>query len=268
VNERQQNEPKPDRFDLLLRVGGFAVVAYVVLVIVSGALARLDPVVRSAFAVFAAGFAANFLASSRFARGSFADFGLGWQAGSARQFVAGVGIGLGAVTVLVGGAVLAGLARFEQSQPDRTVAWLSIVLLAGVIGEELVFRGYAFQYLLRNFGKRRVIIGSAVLFGLVHLSNPNVQPLGVVNTMLWGALLGFAYTRAETLWLSSGLHFGWNLALALLTSNMSGITIRATAWDLRWSADDLWSGGGYGIEGGLLAAIVALPVFLLLRRVR
>jgi hypothetical protein len=86
--------------------------------------------------------------------------------------------------------------------------------------------------------------------------------------VLWGCLLGYSYTRARSLWLPSGVHYGWNLALALFTSNLSGTTIRATAWDLHWSAGELWSGGAYGLEGGLLATLVAVPVFLLVRRVR
>jgi uncharacterized protein len=268
IVEKQQNEPKPDRFELLLCVGGFAIVAFLALITASSAMARLDPVVRSAFAVLVSGLAANFLISSRFARGRLSDFGLGWQTGSGGQLAAGFAIGVGAVAAIVGAAIFAGLARFEPAHADWSVAWLAVVLVAGVFGEELIFRGYAFQCLLRRFSAPLVIIGSAVLFGAAHLSNSHVQLLGAANTMLWGCLLGYAYTRAGNLWLSSGLHFGWNIALALLTSNLSGITIRATAWDLRWPAGDLWSGGGYGLEGGGLAAIVALPVFLLLRRVR
>ncbi len=265
---RVSDGAKPDRFDILLRVGGFAVVAFAVLVLASSAMARFDPVVRSAFAVFIAGLMANFLLAYKFERGRLEDFGLGRNARSVREFSGGFAIGAGAVSLLIGGADFAGLATFERTQADWSVLWLAAVLLAGAIGEELVFRGYAFQYLGRCWGQPLTILLSAVLFGLAHLSNQNVQVLGAVNTMIWGGLLGYAFTRAGTLWLSSGLHYGWNLALVLLTSNLSGITIRATAWDLRWSAGELWSGGGYGLEGGLLAAIVAVPVFLFLRRVR
>ncbi|MEO5923547.1 MAG: CPBP family intramembrane glutamic endopeptidase [Bryobacteraceae bacterium] len=262
------DEPKPDRFDILLRVGGFVVVAYLVLVLASSMLAPFGTEVRSAFAVLAAGLVANFLVAYKFERGRAEDFGLGVSPGAARHFVSGFAMGGAAVAILVGVAVSAGLAHFEVAQADSSAFWLAAVLVVGVFGEEMVFRGYAFQYLARSWGAPLTILCSAVLFGLAHLSNQNVQVLGAINTMLWGGLLGFAYTRAGTLWLSSGLHYGWNLALVLLTSNLSGLTIRATAWDLRWSAGDLWSGGGYGLEGGLLTAIVALPVFLLLRRVR
>ena len=264
--ERRQNEPT-DYLDVLLRVGGFVLVGYVALVLASSAMARLDAEVRAALSVLLAGLGANLLISFKFERGLPSDFGMGWEPAAPRQFGSGVGIGIVAVAMAVGIAILAGFAHFEAGSADSSAIWLAVVLLVGALGEELLFRGYAFQYLLRAFGPAMVAV-SAVLFGLVHLSNPNVQVFGVINTILWGGLLGYAYTRAGTLWLSLGVHFGWNIALALLTSNLSGITIRATAWDLQWSAGELWSGGGYGLEGGVLAAIVILPVFLLVRRVR
>jgi len=161
-----------------------------------------------------------------------------------------------------------GLAEYHPATAERSPLRLAILLLAAVVGEELLFRGYAFQYLARNWSQTLTILLSGAFFGLAHLANANVEPLGAANTALWGCLLGYSYTRAKTLWLPTGIHFGWNLASVLFTTNLSGTTMKATAWSLRWSASDLWSGGAYGIEGGLLVTIVALPVFWFVRRVR
>ena len=166
------------------------------------------------------------------------------------------------------GAVAAGLASFTPATTTQSLIPLVLLLGVGAFGEEMLFRGYAFQYMLQVWSAPLVVVGAGILFGAMHLANANVQPLGAANTALWGALLAYAYTRSRNLWLSGGTHFGWNLALTLFTSNLSGTTIRATPWDLQWSAGELWSGGGYGLEGGLLATVAALPVFLLLRRVR
>jgi uncharacterized protein len=138
----------------------------------------------------------------------------------------------------------------------------------GVLGEEMFFRGYAFQYLVREWNPTATIVGSGLIFGFAHLFNQNVQLLGAVNTAIWGGLFGYAYLQSRSLWLPAGIHYGWNLALTLATSYLSGTTIRAADWYLRWSTSDLWSGGSYGLEGGLLATIAAVPVFLLVRRVR
>jgi len=268
VNDKVQNEPRPTGFDMLLRLGGFAVVAFFVLIAASGSMAHLDTVTRSTLSVFAAGVVANLLLTLKFEHGRLSDVGLNWEPRSLRNLAGGLALGAGAVLVLVLGAVLSGMAEFESAVIDQSAIWIALLLLIGVVGEELVFRGYPFQYLVRRWNQPATVIGSSLVFGLAHLSNRNVQFLGAANTALWGGLLGYAYARTRSLWLPAGLHFGWNIALALCTSNMSGITIRAAAWSLRWSAGELWSGGAYGLEGGLLATFAALPVFLLVRRMR
>ncbi len=258
-----QNEPKPDLFDVLLRVGGFAVVGFVVLIAASGN--SLDDFTRSALAVFASGLAANLLIVTKFERGRFSDFGLGWPP---RYCAAGFAQGAVALGAVVGTALVLGLAAFAPTVADHSLLLTILLILMGVLGEEMLFRGYAFQYLAREWNASITIVAFGILFGLVHLFNNNVQPIGAANTALWGCLLGYACVRGRSLWLPTGIHFGWNLALTLFTSNLSGLTIRATAWELRWSGSELWSGGNYGVEGGLLATIVALPVFLLVRRIR
>lgn len=259
----KRNEPKPDLFDILLRVGGFAVVGFLVLIASSGN--SLDDFTRSALAVFAAGLAANFAIVFKFEHGRFSDFGLGWPP---RHVAAGFGQGAVALGAIVGTALFAGLAAFTPAVVDHSLPLTILLILIGVLGEEMLFRGYAFQYLAREWSAPGTIVAFGILFGLVHLSNHNVQPIGAANTALWGCLLGYACVRGRSLWLPTGIHFGWNLALTLFTSNLSGLTIRATAWELGWSGSELWSGGSYGLEGGLLATVAALPVFLLVRRMR
>jgi hypothetical protein len=41
-----------------------------------------------------------------------------------------------------------------------------------------------------------------------------------------------------------------------------------TGYALHWNVGELWSGGGYGPEGGLLATLAAAAIFLVVRRVR
>lgn len=259
----------PDRLETALRVGAFAVVAFTVLVLVGSLLPGLDAVTRSAIASLCAGLAANFLLAARFERGVPADFGFAWTARSGRQWVAGFGLGAGAVAAAVAIAVAAGWASYAQDSYDWTPASIVAVLLAGAVGEELVFRGYAFQYLARVWSAPGTVLCSGALFGAAHwLSNPNIAPAGALNTALWGCLLGYACTRTGALWLPAGLHLGWNLALALFTSNLSGLTIKASGWALRWSASERWSGGPYGLEGGLLTTFLAAVVFGLVRRMR
>ena len=134
------------------------------------------------------------------------------------------------------------------------------------MGEELLFRGYAFQLLVRSFGPFATILPTAVIFGLMHSWNPEATPLAIVNTVAWGILLGYAVWRTGALWLPIGLHFGWNVALPLLGSNLSGVTMGVTGYTLVWNVGVLWSGGGYGVEGSLLTTAIVVALFFVLRK--
>jgi hypothetical protein len=137
-------------------------------------------------------------------------------------------------------------------------------LLFGAVGEEMLFRGYAFQVLVHAIGPFATILPMGVVFGLAHSLNQNFTALALLNTILWGVVLGYAFIRSGDLWLPIGLHFGWNWTLPLFGANLSGFTMDVTGYALQWKIGALWSGGAYGPEGGLLtsAIVVALLFFL------
>jgi membrane protease YdiL (CAAX protease family) len=187
----------------------------------------------------------------------------------------GVAGGAGSVVLIVGLALLARLAVIEAvTGAGRTwantailVPYLGVVLLFGAVGEELLFHGYAFQLLVRHAGAFATVLPVGILFGLAHLDNENVTALAIVNTIAWGVLLGCAYLRTRALWMSIGLHFGWNAAMPLVGLNLSGFKMEMTGYALRWRIDDLWSGGAYGLEGGLFTTLIVSMLFFLLYRV-
>jgi membrane protease YdiL (CAAX protease family) len=221
--------------------------------------------------LFAAGAVANAIVVRIYEAGHLSDVGLGWSGSSLREFGSGVGLGAGGAAVILGGALAGGLAGFVPAEasehPWAAVAFTSVLLLFGAMGEEMVFRGYAFQLLIRVAGPFYTIVPTSILFGLAHLLNPNPNVLGIANTMLWGCLLGYAYWRTQALWLPIGLHFGWNVVLPLFGVNLSGLTIGVTGYALEWRVGDLWSGGDYGVEGSVLTTLIVAVLFIALRRV-
>jgi len=142
-----------------------------------------------------------------------------------------------------------------------------IVLAFGAAGEELLFRGYAFQLLVRTMGEFAAVLPVAVLFGIAHIGNQGVTPLAIVNTIAWGVLLGYAFLLTRSLWLPIGLHFGWNGAMPLLGVNLSGFTMGVPGYALHWSMGDAWSGGRYGFEGNPMTTAAVVILFFVLRRI-
>jgi membrane protease YdiL (CAAX protease family) len=161
-----------------------------------------------------------------------------------------------------------GLAWLERD-PERPASlaslfFVSLLLLFGAIGEELLFRGYGFQILVPAFGAAPALAVSSLAFGLVHMSNLNASLPGIMNTIGFGLVLGYAVLRSGDLWAAIGIHWGWNQILPLAGVSLSGFKIGMTGYVLRWRLSDLWSGGAYGPEAGVLttAVIIAILVFL------
>jgi uncharacterized protein len=230
-----------------------------------------DVLVVAALSSFAAGAVANAVLVRGWGSGKPSEFGLGRSRDAGPEMAAGVAAGVGGATLIVGVSLALRLAAIEDV-PGAQRAWLgipvlAIVLLFGAAGEELLFHGYAFQELVRAAGEFAVVLPVGILFGLAHLGNQGVTGLAIFNTMAWGVLLGCAYLRTRALWLPIGLHFGWNVAMPLLGVNLSGFTMGVTGYTLRWKTTDLWSGGAYGLEGGLGTTLVVAMLFFLLYRV-
>lgn len=217
----------------------------------------------SALGVFLAAALATGIVLRVFERGRLEDVGLAWVHGQ-RHFLSGTFAGLLAGLGATGLPVLFGMASWVRAAEPEMAAgvgkfvFVTLLLWTGAAGEELMFRGYPFQILVRRFGPAWVIPPFAALFALAHFDNPQANWAGVGNTALWGVVLGLAYWRSRDLWLPIGLHFGWNWALPLAGVRLSGFKMGLTGYALEWKAGPVWSGGAYGIEAGLPTTAAAL----------
>ena len=259
--------------EIALRVAVFVVTLLAFRTLASWVLPSASPIVRAVLVSFAGGAAANVLTVRFFASGRLAEMGLGWDRRSARQLLLGLIAGAGGAVLMLGVPLATGLASLEPlpegSGGTLVPLLILLVLLAfGALGEELMFHGHAFQFLVRTMGVFATILPVSALFGLMHAGNQNFTPIALLNTMFFGFLLGWTVWRTEALWLALGIHFGWNVMLPVFGANLSGFTMGMTGYVLRWNASDLWSGGQYGPEGGLLGTLAAIAIFAAVRRVR
>ncbi len=255
--------PKLSHAGLGLRVGIFAITGILTLQFVSMLMGWAGLLVQAAMATFASAAVANGLSLRIYEREGLSGVGLAWRVGSLRNLGIGVLGGLVSALAVTGLPVLLGVATVSKD-PERnfslpSLIFVSLVFVFGAVGEELLFHGYAFQLLMRRMGAFSTLLPIGVLFAAAHSNNLSAGWMSFFNTFLWGVFLGLCFLRSGDLWLPIGVHFGWNWALPLLGTNVSGFKMVTTGLLLKWNVGPLWSGGDYGPEAGLLTTLV-LPV--------
>lgn len=143
----------------------------------------------------------------------------------------------------------------------RAFAFSIVFFAVAALVEELLFRGYMFQTLIRGIKLVPAAVLVGILFGLAHSLNPHSNAWGLVNTILISIVFGFAYWRTRSLWLPFGIHVAWNFSQTTLYGfATSGLHFREYELTRLTQFGREWlTGGAYGPEGG---AIATLMIFL------
>lgn len=263
--------PAPSHLIAGVRVVVFLALAYTVQFIGFLLLQPFGLFIGATLGAFAGGAVATVLALRIYQQGTLSTIGLIWHRAAARHLALGTALGAAAALFTVGFPWLIDKAYFvpapEYPFSPAGMLLVGVVLLFGALGEELIFRGYPFQMLAGRYGTFQVLLPAAVLFATAHAGNLDSSPLGLFNTFLWGAALGYSLLRSGDLWLPTGLHFGWNFTLPLFGVNLSGFRMGLTGHTLEWRASALWSGGNYGPEASVLTTLVVIVLFIALHRV-
>ncbi|NIM50236.1 MAG: CPBP family intramembrane metalloprotease [Gemmatimonadales bacterium] len=195
---------------------------------------------------------------------------LGWQGGTRDAASFGLGVGLGVVMAAVAllAAMTLGTARLELTGEPlgaylSAAAPVGIGLVMAALAEELVFRGYPLVRLAKPIGKVWASMGLALVFAALHLGNPEVSALGLVNIGLASLVLSAAFFTPGGLPAAWGVHLGWNAGLGLgADAPVSGIAFQLPILEFVTGGPSWVTGGAFGPEGGL-AATVAMGAALI-----
>lgn len=194
-------------------------------------------------------------------RRTFSSLGLrsGWQAGRDFAFgllAAGVMLGLVFVLELAFGWLQIDGFVWQTAQPAQTWFGLLLMLLVFIaVGwqEELLSRGYWLQNLSAGLNLFWGVLISSLLFAVSHLANPDFSWLAVGGLLLAGVFLAYAYLRTGQLWLTIGLHVGWNFFEGpIFGFPVSGLTGFPVIISHNNSGSELITGGNFGPEAGLI----------------
>ena len=167
--------------------------------------------------------------------------------------------------------VPAGLADSASGVRAWNGATVRILLLLApaALWEELFFRGYLWHVADAAGGARIALWSTSVAFGAVHVSNPGASVRTTVLVMLAGLCLGTIREKLHSVPAAWSAHAAWNVVMAaVLHVPVSGLAFATPGYRSVLAAPAWWSGGSWGPEGGIAAAVVLGGVLLFFTQLR
>lgn len=287
-------------FLLLLLIGAFTIAGMVVVIFLSSAIGiSLPDPADSSFAQSITAFteanplinllsmvtsllailASVWLAGWLFDRRAFSDFGFHvdgrWWADLAFGLALGAALmaGVFLIELALGWVTITGSFQSLRGSFGTSVLMLLLTFIAVSVQEEVLSRGYHLRNMAEglSFIDPRVALwmgylGSSVIFGFLHIFNPHTSAVSTMNLMVAGLLLGLGFVLTGELAIPIGLHITWNFFQGVVFGfPVSGMASETSFIAIRQSGPDLWTGGPFGPEAGLLGlAATAIGALLTL----
>ncbi len=176
-----------------------------------------------------------------------------------------VGLAIGTLMFSVVMAILIGSGLYRFDFHGLASAWhgAGLAIESGVF-EEVLIRGVVLRLIWRGFGPVAAFAISAALFGAGHVGNPGATWFTTACIAVEaGIMLGSFYALTGRLWVSIGVHAGWNFTqgylfgAAVSGGDFGGSIASSTAS----GAYPTWlTGGAFGPEASLAAFLLCTSV--------
>lgn len=188
-----------------------------------------------------------------------------------RETSAGLVIGLAAMGVIIAILWLTGAYNISAGHWTDWTHDVREAIGTGLL-EELLARLILFRLLMRAVGQTPALLLSALAFGAAHLGNDGATLMSSFAIAVEaGLMLAAFFIASGRIWLSVGVHAGWNLAqggifgAAVSGFPASGSLLKAVPVHTA----PIWlSGGSFGPEASLVAVVVGFSIFLAVMRTR
>ena len=186
--------------------------------------------------------------------------------GLGREWVIGALIGAGLYTACAVILMALGIYKVEGLNPLAfLIPNLALAIKSGVF-EELLFRGVLFRSVEAIFGSWVGILVSSLVFGLLHLLNPDATLGGAIYICIEaGLLLAAAYLVTRRLWICMGFHMAWNyFQSAVFSGVVSGAVSDPGLLKARIEGPELLTGGSFGMEHSVVALVLCTTTGVIL----
>jgi len=187
----------------------------------------------------------------------FDEYSMGFLIGLV-MFSAVVGLNLA-----FGGVSYSGISFSVSSLPIILTMLLGFIIQGA--GEEFMLRGYFMVSLSRSNSMVSAIFWSSFIFATLHIANPGISLLSLVNLMLFGIFAAIYFIKRGNLWGICAIHSAWNF----VQGNVFGLPVSGTdaensVFGFTLTEGCKWiNGGTFGLEGGLMSTVVLLVSIVL-----
>ena len=173
-----------------------------------------------------------------------------------------MGTTLQCLTILV--IYLWGDFRIISVNPFSSILTPFAIALSVAIFEETLLRGIIFRIVEEKLGSYISLLISAIIFGAVHLLNPDSSVISSICIGIVGFMFGASYIYSRNLWLPIAIHFSWNFVQSgIFGAITSGNEKTSSLFTTKISGADLITGGAFGPEGTIHATILWLLVSII-----
>ena len=198
-----------------------------------------------------------------------------------KHFLNGALLGSFLITFIFGIQYLLGWLNLSEVQFNKfsTFPFLLVFIgqafryFCGSIFEEAFSRGYLLINIAEGLKRRlkrtnSVLISYVItssIFGILHLANANSSLISIINLILVGFLFGWMVIKTGKLHFAIGLHAFWNIFQNNIFGGAnSGKKTIVSIFTFENSGNVLWTGGDFGIEGGLLCTVAIIVTLLIM----
>jgi membrane protease YdiL (CAAX protease family) len=173
----------------------------------------------------------------------------------------GLAIGGLLIAIIIGSMWGAGWITIVATPVTRIAESLKQSVQSGVI-EEVLMRIVIFRLLWRAAGAFPALILTALLFGGLHLANPDATIFSMLCLIAGEGVGAGLYMLTGRVWMPVGMHAGWNFAQGWLfgcaVSGLNDFAGGPLQTRPTGGVSEMLSGGGFGPESSLAALVVSL----------
>ncbi len=191
--------------------------------------------------------------------------GSGVRGNTWRNVGVGLAIGGGTNVLCAAIAMLNGDIRlyFDSFRPVSFVL-IFIAVFIQSSAEEALCRGFLYQRLMRTYRSPvAAILGNVLFFAALHLANPGVSALAVVNLILCGLQFSLAMYYFDSFWCAAAIHAAWNFTQNIILGLPNSGNVMPYAvfkLDAGSAAKSFAYDPAFGIEGTAMACAVEIAV--------